>query len=192
MRHWDDDLSGYFKVQSTRPQTVAYGLTDLPPHHPETSDWFRDRQIDLDRVIANITIYWLTNTVASSILCYYEDMHAGEWPEYSTTPDRSRQLRRRCRHPPICGDDEHHRPSIQPGGRQPSQYVRPRAPHPGRPRLLPFAPVAAATKPIASNDNRPGQGYPGLLKQIPKPRRRVARLAIVALGVSALRSAAGR
>ncbi|MCO5223705.1 MAG: epoxide hydrolase [Thermomicrobiales bacterium] len=87
MRHWDDDLSGYFKVQSTRPQTVAYGLTDSPAGLAAwIGDWFRDRQIDLDRVIANITIYWLTNTVASSILCYYEDMHAGEWPEYSTTP----------------------------------------------------------------------------------------------------------
>ncbi len=27
-RHWQDDLMGYMQLQGTRPQTVAYGLTD--------------------------------------------------------------------------------------------------------------------------------------------------------------------
>ena len=87
LRNWEDNLSGYFKIQATRPETLAYALTDSPVGLAAwIGDWFRDRSIDIDRVLANISIYWLTNTIAPSLLFYYEDMHAGEWPEYSTTP----------------------------------------------------------------------------------------------------------
>src|SRR5215207_8663351 len=30
MRHFQDDMMGYSQIQSTRPQTLAYGLTDSP------------------------------------------------------------------------------------------------------------------------------------------------------------------
>ncbi len=87
LRNWEQNLSGYFRIQATRPQTLAYSLTDSPAGLAAwIGDWFRDRTIDIDRVLANITIYWLTNTISSSILGYYEDMHAGEWPGFSTTP----------------------------------------------------------------------------------------------------------
>jgi pimeloyl-ACP methyl ester carboxylesterase len=87
LRNWEDNLSGYFKIQATRPETLAYALTDSPAGLAAwIGDWFRDRSIDIDRVLANISIYWLTNTIAPSLLFYYEDMHAGEWPGYSTTP----------------------------------------------------------------------------------------------------------
>jgi pimeloyl-ACP methyl ester carboxylesterase len=87
LRNWEDNLSGYFRIQSTRPETLAYAMTDSPVGLATwIGDWFRDRTIDIDKVLANITIYWLTNTFASSILCYYEDMHSGNWPSFSTTP----------------------------------------------------------------------------------------------------------
>jgi pimeloyl-ACP methyl ester carboxylesterase len=87
LRNWEDNLSGYFKIQATRPETLAYALTDSPVGLAAwIGDWFRDRSIDIDRVLANISIYWLTNTIAPSLLFYYEDMHSGNWPEYSTTP----------------------------------------------------------------------------------------------------------
>jgi pimeloyl-ACP methyl ester carboxylesterase len=87
LRNWDENLSGYFKIQATRPQTLAYAMTDSPVGLAAwIGDWFRDRQIEIDRVLADITIYWLTNTFASSILQYYEDMHSGNWPSFSTTP----------------------------------------------------------------------------------------------------------
>lgn len=87
LRNWEENLSGYFKIQSTRPQTLAYAMTDSPVGLAAwIGDWFRDQQIDIDRVLANITIYWLTNTFATSILGYYEDMHSGGWPSFSTTP----------------------------------------------------------------------------------------------------------
>lgn len=86
-RNWETNLSGYFQIQSTRPQTLAYAMTDSPAGLAAwIGDWFRDRTIDIDRVLANITLYWLTNTFASSILGYYEDMHAEDWPSFSTTP----------------------------------------------------------------------------------------------------------
>ncbi|HET9662471.1 MAG TPA: epoxide hydrolase [Thermomicrobiales bacterium] len=87
LRNWEDNLSGYFKIQSTRPQTLAYAMTDSPVGLAAwIGDWFRDRTIETDRVLANITIYWLTNTFASSILGYYENLHSGNWPAFSTTP----------------------------------------------------------------------------------------------------------
>jgi pimeloyl-ACP methyl ester carboxylesterase len=87
LRNWEDNLSGYFRIQSTRPQTLAYAMTDSPVGLAGwIGDWFRDGQIEIDRVLANLTIYWLTNTFATSILGYYEDMHSGNWPSFSTTP----------------------------------------------------------------------------------------------------------
>jgi pimeloyl-ACP methyl ester carboxylesterase len=87
LRNWEENLSGYFRIQSTRPQTLAYAMTDSPVGLAAwIGDWFSDRAIDIDRVLANISIYWLTNTFASSILGYYEDMHSGSWPSFSTTP----------------------------------------------------------------------------------------------------------
>jgi pimeloyl-ACP methyl ester carboxylesterase len=87
LRNWEDNLSGYFRIQATRPQTLAYAMTDSPVGLAAwIGDWFRDRQIEIDRVLANISIYWLTNTFAPSILFYYENMHSGEWPGHSTTP----------------------------------------------------------------------------------------------------------
>jgi pimeloyl-ACP methyl ester carboxylesterase len=87
LRNWEDNLSGYFRIQSTRPQTLAYAMTDSPVGLAGwIGDWFRDRTIEIDRVLANLTIYWLTNTFATSILGYYEDMHSGNWPSFSTTP----------------------------------------------------------------------------------------------------------
>lgn len=87
LRNWEDNLSGYFKIQATRPQTLAYAMTDSPVGLAAwIGDWFRDRQIEIDRVLANITIYWLTNTFAPSILFYYENVHSGSWPGFSTTP----------------------------------------------------------------------------------------------------------
>jgi len=87
LRNWEENLSGYFRIQSTRPQTLAYAMTDSPVGLAAwIGDWFRDRAIDIDRVLANISIYWLTNTFATSVLGYYEDMHSGNWPSFSPTP----------------------------------------------------------------------------------------------------------
>jgi pimeloyl-ACP methyl ester carboxylesterase len=86
---------GYAHIQSTRPQTVAYGLTDSPvgqlgwivdkfqsfTHGAEPED-----AVDRDRMLTNVMLYWLTRTAGSSANIYYEGKHAGEWPEPSAVP----------------------------------------------------------------------------------------------------------
>ena len=98
--HFTRDEIGYGVVQSTRPQTVAYGLADSPvgqlawiiEKFKELSD-SQDRPEDAitrDRLLANVSLYWLTDTAGSSARIYYETAHAGTgWgaaPEPSTVP----------------------------------------------------------------------------------------------------------
>lgn len=88
---------GYFQIQATRPQTVAYGLTDSPVGqlawviakfkewtHPSTE--LPETAIDRDRILTDVMLYWLTGTAGSSANIYYEDMHSGSWPTPSTVP----------------------------------------------------------------------------------------------------------
>jgi pimeloyl-ACP methyl ester carboxylesterase len=73
---------GYAQEQSTRPQTVGYGLADSPvgqaawiyekfgewtdsDHHPE-------RVLTHDEMLDVITLYWLSNTATSSARIYWE------------------------------------------------------------------------------------------------------------------------
>lgn len=81
---WD---SGYSKQQSTRPQTLGYGLVDSPAGqaawilekfyqwtdcsgHPENA-------ISRDRLLDNVMMYWLTASGASSARIYWESFGRG-------------------------------------------------------------------------------------------------------------------
>jgi pimeloyl-ACP methyl ester carboxylesterase len=89
--HWNTEGNGYFQIQATRPQTLAAGLSDSPVGllswiGDSFKGWAQggpeadDISIDHDIVLANISIYWFTNTIGSSIRAYYEDMHAAsDW-----------------------------------------------------------------------------------------------------------------
>jgi pimeloyl-ACP methyl ester carboxylesterase len=76
------DGSGYMKIQATRPQTLAYGLTDSPAGQlawiiEKFRDWadtadVPEDAIGRDRLLANATIYWLTGTAGSSAALYLE------------------------------------------------------------------------------------------------------------------------
>ncbi|MDA0342110.1 MAG: epoxide hydrolase [Proteobacteria bacterium] len=78
-RDWD---SGYSKQQSTRPQTLGYGLVDSPvgqlawimekfwawtdcDGHPENA-------LGRDEMLDNVMLYWLTASAASSARLYWE------------------------------------------------------------------------------------------------------------------------
>jgi epoxide hydrolase len=80
--HYQRWESGYFKEQSTRPQTVGYGLVDSPAAqcawivekfwawtdcagHPENA-------ISRDELLDNVMLYWLPSTGASSARLYWE------------------------------------------------------------------------------------------------------------------------
>ncbi len=68
-------------VQSTRPQTLAYGISDSPAGLlawiSELFTSFGDRPdaVALDDFLTNFMVYWFTGTAASSIRLYYENAH---------------------------------------------------------------------------------------------------------------------
>jgi epoxide hydrolase len=84
---------GYAQIQSTRPQTLAYGLTDSPVGQlawmvEKFQEWTHGTErpedaIDRDRLLTNVMLYWLTGTAGSSGRLYYEDAHSGYWPQPS-------------------------------------------------------------------------------------------------------------
>ncbi len=67
---------GYGMIQSTRPQTLAYGLSDSPAGQlawiaEKFKAWTdsKDRPedaVDRDQMLTNISVYWLTGTAGSS------------------------------------------------------------------------------------------------------------------------------
>ena len=74
--------AGYHKQQSTRPQTLGYGLADSPVGQ---SAWILEKfyawtdcqghpenVLSRDELIDNVMFYWLTNTGASSARLYWE------------------------------------------------------------------------------------------------------------------------
>jgi pimeloyl-ACP methyl ester carboxylesterase len=78
------DGSGYFQMHSTRPQTLAYGLTDSPAGQlawivDKFHDWVDgplEEAIGRDRILTNVMFYWLTETAGSAANVYYENMHS--------------------------------------------------------------------------------------------------------------------
>lgn len=77
------DGAGYGMIQATRPQTLAYALTDSPAGQlawiAEKFDEWSDpaHRPDPELVLTNISIYWLTRTAGSSARIYHETAHAG-------------------------------------------------------------------------------------------------------------------
>jgi epoxide hydrolase len=82
LARFDAELSGYMKLQSTRPQTLAYALTDSPVGQlawivEKFKDWTDSRDVpedavDRDQMLTNVTLYWLTAAAGSSAQIYYE------------------------------------------------------------------------------------------------------------------------
>ncbi|HEY3005173.1 MAG TPA: epoxide hydrolase, partial [Kribbellaceae bacterium] len=83
---YDAELAGYMKIQATRPQTLAYGLTDSPTGLlawivEKFKEWtdsaaVPEDAVDRDVILTNVTLYWLTATAGSSARIYYETVHA--------------------------------------------------------------------------------------------------------------------
>ena len=82
MAHYRDHDSGYSKQQSTRPQTVGYGLVDSPSG---LAAWIYEKMwawtdnqgmpedaLTRDEMLDNIMMYWLTAAGASSARLYWE------------------------------------------------------------------------------------------------------------------------
>ncbi|MFC4312642.1 epoxide hydrolase family protein [Steroidobacter flavus] len=91
---WNREDSGYAVIQGTRPQTLAYGLTDSPvglaawlvEKFREWSDCDGDieRRFDKDTLLDTITLYWLTGCINSSFGLYHSIRHGGLKPSEQT------------------------------------------------------------------------------------------------------------
>ncbi|MEU8418534.1 epoxide hydrolase family protein [Amycolatopsis japonica] len=81
-RHFWHHRAAYAKQQATRPQTIGYSLVDSPVG---LLAWILDKfaewsdtedspfeTISRDRILDDVTLYWLTRTGASSARIYYE------------------------------------------------------------------------------------------------------------------------
>jgi epoxide hydrolase len=92
------DAKAYLDIQSTRPQTLAYALTDSPAGQlawivEKFKEW-TDQQaelpedaVDRDQLLTNVSIYWFTRSGASAARFIYEGAHSGpDWEAAPTTP----------------------------------------------------------------------------------------------------------
>lgn len=91
------DGMGYLQIQTTRPQTLGYALTDssvgqLAWIAEKFKEWtdpaaeLPDEAVDRDQLLTNISLYWFTRTGASAAHALYESMHAQEWGEEGPAP----------------------------------------------------------------------------------------------------------
>lgn len=83
-RAWSAEDSGYARIQTTRPQTLAYGLNDSPVG---LAAWLLDKwqvwtappsgnlldSFSRDELLANVTLYWLTQTANFGGRAYLEN-----------------------------------------------------------------------------------------------------------------------
>jgi pimeloyl-ACP methyl ester carboxylesterase len=104
--------NGYSHIQGTKPQTLAYALTDSPAgraawiaekfHSWTDQDGELETAIELDWVLTNITLYWVTGAINSSFWPYYAVAH-DPWPLPESrigTPTAYASFPREIRHPP--------------------------------------------------------------------------------------------
>lgn len=82
-RHWVEEDRGYGAIQSTRPQTVGYGLNDSPAG---LAAWILEKwrnwsdcggdlesRFSRDFLLTNLTLYWATRSITSSMRDYVDN-----------------------------------------------------------------------------------------------------------------------
>ncbi len=78
---------GYLQIQSTRPQTLAYALTDSPVAQlawivEKFQEWtdptaeLPEDAVDRDQFLTNVTLWWLNSLGASAAHFIYEGMRS--------------------------------------------------------------------------------------------------------------------
>ncbi|KIY50444.1 alpha/beta-hydrolase [Fistulina hepatica ATCC 64428] len=77
---------GYFKIQASKPQTLAYSLSDSPVGllawiHEKLVTWGNDYVWDDDEVLTWVSIYWFSRAgPGASVRTYYETTNGGIIP----------------------------------------------------------------------------------------------------------------
>ncbi|MFF0310994.1 epoxide hydrolase family protein [Streptosporangium sp. NPDC004379] len=86
LQNFRDDMMGFNVIQSTRPQTLAYGLHDSPVGQlawitEKFKEWtdaaaeLPEDAVGRDALLTNVSVYWFTGTAGSSANLYYEMAH---------------------------------------------------------------------------------------------------------------------
>ncbi len=86
---WLKEEVGYQWIQGTRPQTLAFALSDSPIG---LAAWFVEKYrawtdcsgdplnaLSMDEMLGNISLYWFTNCIGAWFWPYYARLH-GRWP----------------------------------------------------------------------------------------------------------------
>jgi len=86
MQHYQHHDSGYSKQQSTRPQSLGYGLVDSPTGQAAwilekfwswmDCDGHPENVLSRDELLDNVMLYWLPATGASSARLYWESFNS--------------------------------------------------------------------------------------------------------------------
>ncbi|MFG1792131.1 epoxide hydrolase family protein [Nocardia sp. NPDC049149] len=95
MQNFND---GYLQCNSKRPQTVTYGLHDSPVGQlawivekfkelTMPADGLPEDSIDRDRMLLDVSLYWLTGTAGSAAQIYYEEITANGWSNADWSAD---------------------------------------------------------------------------------------------------------
>jgi pimeloyl-ACP methyl ester carboxylesterase len=89
LTHFLKEETGYQWIQGTKPQTLAFGLSDSPAglaawivekfHTWTDCGGNPENAVSRDEMLANISLYWFTGSIGSSFWPYYARMH-GPWP----------------------------------------------------------------------------------------------------------------
>ena len=84
---WDAQQRGYSAIQSTRPQTLGYGLNDSPAG---LAAWILEKwrswsdsggdlaaRFSADFLLTILTLYWATETITPSVRDYFDNRWSG-------------------------------------------------------------------------------------------------------------------
>ena len=80
MTNFLSEGNGYFSIQSTRPQTLSFALTDSPVGQlawiiEKFKEWtgsdhdLPEEAVGLDAILTNVSLYWFTQTAGRRGTC---------------------------------------------------------------------------------------------------------------------------
>jgi epoxide hydrolase len=87
---WFQSVGGYNQMNGTRPQTVAVGIADSPAGQLAYSELFNNfgdgsSLVTRDQILAQVSLYWFTNTQATAGRYHYEEAKAQTAPRVNAS-----------------------------------------------------------------------------------------------------------
>ncbi|WP_432877796.1 epoxide hydrolase family protein [Kribbella sp. CA-245084] len=88
---WFQSVGGYNAINSTRPQTVAVGISDSPVGQLAWNELFNNfgngtSLVSRDQILTEVSLYWFTNSSAAAGRYHYEEANSGAEPQLNHAP----------------------------------------------------------------------------------------------------------